>query len=74
MHFLSYQAQKKIVQNMKTRDPTYEGRVSELMYAPNDVIEDLLARCVVPKSFAEYCAIFLKEVDSLQNVKFEFKV
>ena len=73
-HFLSYQAKEKIIQNMKTRDPTYEGRVSDLMYAPNDVIEDLLAKCVIPKSFPDYCAIFLKEVDSLENVRFEFKV
>jgi hypothetical protein len=74
VHFLSYQVKQKIVQNMKTRNPTYVGTVGDLMCCPDREIEDLLGKCVVPRSYVEYCTIFLKEVDSLLGLKFEFRV
>ena len=74
VHFLSYQVKEKIVQNMKTRNPTYMGTVGDLMHCPDGEIEDLLGKAVVPKTYVEYCTIFLKEVDNLLALKFEFRV
>ena len=74
VHFLSYQVKEKIVQNMKTRNPTYMGTVGDLMHCPDGEIEDLLGKAVVPKTYVEYCTIFLKEVDYLLGLKFEFRV
>ena len=74
VHFLSYQVKEKIVQNMKTRNPTYVGTVGDLMHCPDREIEDLLGKAIVPKTYVEYCTIFLKEVDNLLGLKFEFRV
>ena len=74
VHFLSYQVKEMIVQNMKTRNPTYMGTVGDLMHCPDREIEDLLGKSLVPKTYVEYCTIFLKEVDNLLGLKFEFRV